>query len=121
MCPCFHRMRSADDESTVEPMDLKHVHLGNWKSFVREKKEYVHFYVELSREGVQRCESELWPTPKLHIRSDGTGLLDEHIPDGGIPFFTKFFIGLGTEATVKKPTELIDSMKRTLSGILNKY
>ncbi len=107
--------------STAKPLDLRHVHLGNRKSFIKLKQENIGVYIELSKEGVQRCEAELWPVPKLHIRKDGTGWLDGDVPKSEISYFTKFFIGLGSDATVKNPPELVDSMKRVLSEIIAKY
>lgn len=77
--------------------------------------------MELSKIGVQRCEAELWPLPKLHVREDGSGWLDQPIPKSEIPYFAKYLIGLGDEATVKEPQELIDSMKQMLSAIMDKY
>ncbi|MCL6443092.1 MAG: YafY family transcriptional regulator [Alicyclobacillus sp.] len=107
--------------STSKPMDLQHVHLGNRKSFLHVEQPCVDFYVELSREGVQRCETELWPAPRLHVRKDGTGWLDGSVPKSDIPFFAKFFVGLGNDVTVKNPPELIDHMRQTLSEIMDKY
>jgi predicted DNA-binding transcriptional regulator YafY len=116
------RIHSAVYEPTVSrPIDLRHVHLGNRESFNKVEQEYVSLYVELSKEGVQRCEAELWSAPKLHIRKEGTGWLDGNVPKGDIPFFAKFFIGLGIEATVSNPPELVDGMKRLLSEIMAKY
>lgn len=115
------RIHSAVFDNSVKPLDLRHVHLGNWQSFIQKERAYVSFHVELSKEGVQRCEAELWPAPKLHIRKDGTGWLDDNVPKSDIPFFAKFFIGLGYEATVKKPPVLVDCMKRMLSEIMAKY
>ena len=77
--------------------------------------------MELSKEGVRRCEAEFWSAPKLHIREDGTGWLDDHVPKSEIPFLATFFLGLGNEATVKKPLELVDYMKQMLSEIMAKY
>jgi predicted DNA-binding transcriptional regulator YafY len=104
-----------------KPLDLRDVHLGNVKPMIHQDQECVRIYAELSREGVQRCEAELWLSPKLHIREDGTGWLDEPFPKKDIPFFAQFFIGLGKDATVKQPPELVDCMKRMLSEMLTKY
>jgi predicted DNA-binding transcriptional regulator YafY len=109
------------DSSETKPMDLRHVHLENRELFSQVEQEYVSLYAELSKEGVQRCEAELWQEPKLHIRKDGTGWLEGNVSKSDIPFFAKFLIGMVTEATVRNPPELVDCMKRILSEIMDKY
>lgn len=116
------RIQSAEyDVSGLIPLDQQHIHLGNWESFTKEKPSYLPFTVELSREGVQRCESELRPVPRINIRQDGTGRIEQSLPESEIVYFAKFFIGLGTEATVKGPPALIRCMKDILSDLMSKY
>lgn len=116
------RMHSAVyDDSDTEPLDLRQVHLGNRRSVIPEGQDHVSLHAELSKEGVQRCEAELWLAPNLHIRKDGTGRLQVNVPKSDIPFFAKFFIGLGNDAAVKQPPELIDEIKRALSELVAKY
>ncbi|WP_163528063.1 helix-turn-helix transcriptional regulator [Halobacillus ihumii] len=128
------RVLSVEISPTTKSMDLRHVNVSNWETFIKEDREYVDLYVELSKVGVQRCEAELWPSPKMHIqeteighypkihvREDGTGWLDNNIPKNSISFFAKFFIGLGNDATVKNPPELVHCMKRMLFELMAKY
>ncbi|GGB54335.1 WYL domain-containing protein [Virgibacillus dakarensis] len=127
------RVLSVDDSPTTRPLDLRHVDIGNWESFLKEERKYVKLYVELTKVGVQRCEAELWQPkinirkaeigspPKVHIREDGTGWLDNDVPKSHISFLAKFFIGLGNDATVVKPPELIDCMRCMLLEIMAKY
>lgn len=116
------RIHSAvEDTSDLEALDLRHVNLGNSDEVFQTQETYVNLYVELSREGLQRCESELWPLPKLNIREDGTGWIDGDIREVDLSFYSKFFMGLGNEATVKEPVELIDRMKKILTEVMAKY
>lgn len=116
------RIHSAEyDSSGLKARDHRHIHLGNWESLTSKKQVYVPIVVELSREGVQRCEAELRPAPRIRLDEDGTGRIDQHIPESEILFFAKYFIGLGYEATVLEPPELIDSMKKILADMLAKY
>lgn len=103
------------------PLYLRHVHLGNWQSFIRTKRAYVRVFAELSKEGVVRCEAELGRYTKLHIREDGSGYLDSDVPESELPYLAKLFISLGHEATVKQPEQLIDRMKRLLAELMAKY
>lgn len=118
---CDRILSAVYSTSETKSINLQHVHLGNRESIVKVEQEYISLNAELSIEGVQRCEAELWSEPKLHIRKDGTGWLDGNISKGDVPFFAKFFIGLGHEVTVIHPPELVDCMKRVLTEIMAKY
>lgn len=116
------RIHSATyDSDGTEPMDLRHVHLGNKESFFQTEKESAELYAELSQNGVQMCEAVLWLGSYLTIREDGSGWLEGPIPQRDLAFYARFFIGLGNEATVKQPPELISSMKRLFAEIMSKY
>ncbi|WP_019535766.1 helix-turn-helix transcriptional regulator [Paenibacillus ginsengihumi] len=116
------RIRSAEyDADGTEPLDLRDVHLGNKESCFRSEKESVQLYAELSRQGVQMCEAVMWLGAHLHVREDGTGWLEGPVARNDIAFYAKFFIGLGSEATVKQPQELVDELKRHLTELIAKY
>lgn len=107
--------------SAAEPKDLRHIHLENKALYSPVTEEYVTVFAELTREGVEACEAEPWPEPKLHVRQDGTGWLEGHIPESDILFFAKFFLRLGKEVTVKHSPELVACIKRHLSELRAKY
>ncbi|MEF3305044.1 helix-turn-helix transcriptional regulator [Paenibacillus sp. GYB003] len=118
-CDRIYSAAYADDGT--EPVDLRHVHLGNKESFFRAGKHTTGLYAELSPRGVQMCEAVLWLGSHLHTREDGTGWLEGPIPRSDLAFYAKFFVGLGGEATVKSPPELIGELKRLLAEIMAKY
>ncbi|MCC0566795.1 YafY family transcriptional regulator [Brevibacillus borstelensis] len=116
------RIRSAEySSSDVAPLDLKHVHLGNWEEFTRKKIEWTRMYVVLSKEGVQRCEAELWRVPNLHIAEDGSGTIDGMIPTSEISFFADFFLGLGRNAVVKEPVIMVQLIRERLQEMIEMY
>jgi predicted DNA-binding transcriptional regulator YafY len=120
------RISSAEyDSSGRAPLDLRHIHLGNKEEYTGIGQAHetgrIHLCVELEQGAVQACEGELWAAALLHIREDGTGRLEGSIPRDDLRFFAGFIIGLGTGATVQEPPELIEELKKTLSGILSKY
>ncbi|MFX3631433.1 MAG: helix-turn-helix transcriptional regulator [Candidatus Pristimantibacillus sp.] len=133
-CPayCFHRrdirlfrcdrVRSVE-LSELKAADLTQVHTGNWESYIEEESPAMELYVELTATGVQRCETELWPAHKMQIqvREDGTGWLGNPIPASSLPYFGQFFIGLGTDAKVKAPDELIHVMREVLDKLMAQY
>jgi predicted DNA-binding transcriptional regulator YafY len=116
------RIHSAIYEtSSPKPKDLQHIHLENRSLFLQSEQESMEIFVELRKEGVHRCESEVWLTSSLNIRNDGTGWLEGSFSKKDLKFLAKFFIGLGHEATVKNPPELIDCIKQVLSELMDKY
>jgi len=116
------RMWTAELDATgIEPLDHRHIHLGNWRSFDKEAASEIRMTVELSREGAMRCEAELWPVPSIEAREDGGGRLDQIVPASEIPFFAKYFLGLGNEATVTGPPELVNRMRELLAELTAKY
>ncbi|PTM58137.1 helix-turn-helix transcriptional regulator [Desmospora activa] len=121
---CFRLFRCdrihSVDPSASKPLDLRQVHLGN-KELFRPKEDCVYVFAELTEEGVERCEVEPWPVPRLHVRSDGTGWLEGDIAKKDIPFFASFFVGLGKEATVQQPKELRSAIRHLLSELTIRY
>ncbi|MFB5678192.1 helix-turn-helix transcriptional regulator [Paenibacillus terreus] len=116
------KVQSAEyDDSGTQPVDLRHIHLGNRAVFAHLAEERVSIYVELSKEGVQRAETEMWLASLLRLREDGGGWLEGEVPKSDIPYLARLFIGWGNEATVKGPPELIKCMKQMLAELLAKY
>ncbi|MNI66237.1 hypothetical protein D3C73_1217880 [compost metagenome] len=77
--------------------------------------------IELTPAGVQACENELWSSALLHTRADGTGWLEGVLPAGDLRFFAGFAIGLGQEAEVLEPPELVQEIRLQLAGLLARY
>ncbi|ANE46439.1 DNA-binding protein [Paenibacillus swuensis] len=133
-CPayCFYRrdirlfrcdrVRSVE-LSELKAVDLTQVHTGNWESYMEEEGPVMELYVELTATGVQRCESVLWPAHKMqiHVREDGTGWMDDPIHASSLPFFGQYFIGLGMDAKVNAPDELIHVMREMLDKLMAQY
>ncbi|WP_379157844.1 helix-turn-helix transcriptional regulator [Paenibacillus sp. sgz5001063] len=144
-CDRIHTAKYA--VSGPAPLDLRHVHLGNREAYNKlepagnmdqpqdslqemgvlrdqesnQKKEQVRIHIELTDEGVQACEAELWSAPLLHIRENGTGWLEGEIPHQDLQFFARFVIGLCNGAEVQQPQELTKLVKELLVGMLTKY
>jgi predicted DNA-binding transcriptional regulator YafY len=102
-------------------MDLRHIHLGNKELFFQKETESVQLYAELTPKGVQMCEAVLWLSTHLHIRENGTGWLEGPFSQNELAFYAKFFIGLGNEATVKHPPELLGYMKQLFTEMMSNY
>ncbi|MCZ8521168.1 MULTISPECIES: helix-turn-helix transcriptional regulator [Paenibacillus] len=118
---CDRMHAAAADDSGVEPVDLRHVHLENRSFQSPDKRETAPLYVELSPRGVEDCEAEVGLVSHLHRREDGTGWLEGDWPKSDLPFLAAFFVGVGTEARVTRPPELVEEIKRRLHGLLAHY
>ncbi|MFB5270023.1 helix-turn-helix transcriptional regulator [Paenibacillus enshidis] len=117
------KIQSAEyDDSGTQPVDLRHIHLGNRWTLARQEEAGASLYAELSKEGVRRSETELWLAASLlHVREDGSGWIEGEVPKSEIPYLARLFIAWGNEATVKGPPELIECMKQMLAELLAKY
>ncbi|WP_168120234.1 YafY family protein [Paenibacillus sp. HB172176] len=115
------RMMEVEDDPAVVPLEHGHIHLGNWQDFIRAERPEMRMVVELTSEGAQRCEAEVWPAPRLELGEDGSGRLDQLVPRSELPFFAKFFLGLGEDARVVEPPELVELIRRTLSELAARY
>ncbi|ASA25220.1 helix-turn-helix transcriptional regulator [Paenibacillus donghaensis] len=120
------RIHAAAAEVTgISPLNLRHVHLGNKESFMKQEQaldpHLLMLHVELDKEGVHRCEGEIWSSSLLQVREDRTGWLEGTISGSELDFFAGFIIGLGKGVTVQKPPELVEKLKELLAGLLEKY
>lgn len=116
---CDRIRLASNDPSGPEPLVLGDVHLS--RQVAASPREPVRLRAELSRAGVQRCESELWLAPMLHLREDGSGSIDRDVSRGDMAFYTDFFIGLGNEVVLEEPLELKLSIRRRLAELLERY
>ncbi|MFD0870956.1 helix-turn-helix transcriptional regulator [Paenibacillus residui] len=114
------RMDSAVPSDTP-PLDLQQIHLGSREELIRLDGDSVYLYAELSKEGVEACEANPCPVPLLQVRNDGTGWLEGNVAKSDIPYYASYFIGLGKEATVRQPKELLATIRKMLSEMMARY
>lgn len=77
--------------------------------------------VELTPEGVRRCQSELWLSSSIHIRENGSGVIQRTISSSYMSWAVHFFLGLGAEANVCRPAELRSLIQQKLQQLLSLY
>ncbi|GGD78693.1 helix-turn-helix transcriptional regulator [Paenibacillus nasutitermitis] len=116
---CDRIREAAYAEPGTEPLDLGDIRQSRREA--AEPSEPVRLRAELSRAGVQRCESELWLAPMLYVHEDGSGTIDKDVSRGELPFYAEFFIGLGDEAVLEEPGELKDRIRKRLTELLARY
>jgi len=109
--------RSAETAGLSANVDLR-----NWEQLEsRRIRAYIPVHVDLTRAGVRRCQAELWPSPQLTVREDGSGTLTGSMPASELAFFADFFIGLGQSAIVKEPESLVQLIREKLSALQAAY
>jgi len=115
------RIKSVELDEDTSPINLSNINLRNRFLVHKEGKDDLELYVELTNKGVEKYKSVKWPSIKLTKREDGTGLLKGRISRHDMSFFSEYFITYGQDAIVKRPLELIESIKEKLNIILNQY
>lgn len=118
LMPPENRQLELELNGLPEPI---HVHLGNWDTLPYKESERIAMYVELTREGCRRCETELWPQPRIQKREDGSGWINSRIPKSELGYFAHYFVGLGMEARVQQPDELVQTIRKLLEAMVEGY
>ncbi|MDQ0227256.1 helix-turn-helix transcriptional regulator [Metabacillus niabensis] len=94
--------------------------LENWLTSYAVKKP-VRLYVKLTREGIRQCRSESWLEPEIVSTEDENGYIDMDVDLSDIPFISKYFFRLGTDAKVIEPNEVIDYIKQRARNLISHY
>ncbi|MEX2104575.1 MAG: YafY family protein [Bacilli bacterium] len=77
--------------------------------------------VTLTRDGVRRCKTDLWLGNYITIHDDGTGKIATTIPEHKIEYCGEILWGLGTNAIIEQPQELIDYIKNKITTMSTLY
>ncbi|EHQ61423.1 hypothetical protein PDENDC454_15242 [Paenibacillus dendritiformis C454] len=86
-----------------------------------ERQHTVSLRVELTRLGVRKCEADPWLDKAITRHEDGTGTIETRIGEGEIGYYAERIFGLGTDAFVKEPPELIDIIVDKLEQLRSRY
>jgi predicted DNA-binding transcriptional regulator YafY len=115
------RIKSVKLDEDTDPVDLSTINLNNRFLMLKHNKETFELHVELTNKGVEKYQSIKWLNIELNKRGDGTGFLKGNISKHDISFFSDYFITYGKDAIIKRPFELIESIKEKLNIILKQY
>ncbi|WP_248930121.1 helix-turn-helix transcriptional regulator [Paenibacillus hamazuiensis] len=108
------------NDQSVRREDVRKKTLVDWFSFENQTHE-VELEVELTPRGVKKCQSDIWLSSDLHVRSDGTGVIRTTIDRPFIPWAIDFFMGYGTEAVLTKPDFAVEMIKNRLDELRKLY
>lgn len=78
-------------------------------------------YVTLTADGVRQCQESRYFINDIHIKKDGSGVLDAIIDEHDIPFTASYFLQLGSLAHVKQPQAMLDYLDKKLKELNQLY
>ncbi len=81
----------------------------------------MNLRVSLTREGVLKCDFNPWVRENIKMSKDGSGTINTYLNKEEIPYMSEFFFGLGANAKVQEPVEMVDLIKRHAINLLNMY
>ncbi|WP_418302653.1 helix-turn-helix transcriptional regulator [Lysinibacillus fusiformis] len=108
----------AEDQSLK--LDMTNEHIKSW--IVPANEEHMlDLEVELTPEGVRRCQSELWLSQWMELGENGYGKIFAKVNSSFTPWLVHFFLGLGMEANVKHPPIVREQIKSKLQELMKQY
>lgn len=86
-----------------------------------DESEALELEVDLTPEGVRRCQSDLWLSRSIELREDGSGTIRTRMSTSYTPWAVHFFLGFGTEANVKRPKAVREQIHSKLQELIVQY
>jgi predicted DNA-binding transcriptional regulator YafY len=134
-CPsyCFlrkaMRLFRADRFSSVKPAenvklpnDFEHLTINKVMEWDREESgRRFPLKVELTRNGVRRCQSEGWLGKQISVRDDGSGWIESEIDEREIDYVADFFFGFGKLAKLLQPDAAIHMIRERIETMRRLY
>ncbi|QTB24429.1 YafY family transcriptional regulator [Lysinibacillus sphaericus] len=108
----------AEDQSLK--LDMTNEHIKSWIIPAHEENMF-NLEVDLTPEGVRRCQSELWLSQWIELRENGHGKILATVNSSFTPWLVHFFLGLGMEANVKHPPIVREQIKSKLQELMKQY
>lgn len=110
---------SLDADQSLK-LNMTNEHIKSWIMPTNEDN-MLDLEVDLTPEGVKRCQSEVWLSQWLKLREDGFGTIRTKMNTSFTPWIVHFFLGLGMEANVKQPQEVREQIKSKLQELIKQY
>ncbi len=101
-------------------LNMKNEHIKAWIMPANEDN-MLDLEVDLTPEGVRRCQSEVWLSQWMEIHDDGYGTICTKMNSSFTPWLVHFFLGLGMEANVKHPQIVREQIKNKLQELIKQY
>ncbi|WP_338553194.1 YafY family protein [Paenibacillus sp. KS-LC4] len=128
---CFlaegNRVFRVDRVKALAPQEDQSMQLEKTEAHIRpwimrmEESDLLQLEVDLTAEGVRRCQSELWLSQAVMLHEDGSGTIHTKLSASYISWAVQFFLGFGTEANVRQPPQLRAAIGDKLKQLMQQY
>lgn len=110
----------SDEGDQSKQIDMNEDHIEQWVMRMDES-DMLELEVDLTPEGIRRCQSDLWLAPSIELHENGSGTIRTKMSSSFTSWAVHFFLGLGMEANVKQPQIVREQIKNKLHDLLNQY
>ncbi|GAV10912.1 hypothetical protein PBN151_0839 [Paenibacillus sp. NAIST15-1] len=107
------------EQHTVPMLEL--MSLEEWFEPPQLKDDVVAIYVELTKLGVRKCQTDPWLDKSLTVREDGTGVINHVIAATEVGYLADILFGMGTDAHVIEPPEIIELIQQKAKQLIAQY
>lgn len=132
-CPayCFKReafrlfrvdyiLRAEIKEEYKVKKDFTNLSIYDWFEPQREQ-DAVRLLVNLTKEGIRKCELNPWLESAIKIQSDGSGVIDILVTKKEMAYNADFFFRIGSDAQVIEPYQMVELIKEKIKSISSTY
>lgn len=110
---------SLDADQSLK-LNMTDEHIKSWIMPTNEDN-MLDLEVDLTSEGVRRCQSEVWLSQWVKVREDGSGTIRTKMNTSFTPWIVHFFLGLGMAANVMHPQVVREQIKSKLQELIKQY
>ncbi|KOS62958.1 YafY family transcriptional regulator [Lysinibacillus agricola] len=101
-------------------LNMDEEHIKTWIMRI-EGDEMLELEVDLTLEGVRRCQSDLWLAQYINLHEDGSGTIRTKMSTSFISWSVHFFLSLGMEANLKRPQVVREQIQSKLRELIKQY
>ncbi|MFF0827782.1 helix-turn-helix transcriptional regulator [Brevibacillus sp. NPDC003359] len=125
-CKCFCFLRRCTVKlrvDRIQAMSIVEAPSVNLDPHVsqNEEPELLPLRIRLTRKGCKLAESHHQFGNQMTLLADGSGFITDTVAPSGIDWVARFVLGLGKEATVEEPAELIGWLHKELHALCHFY
>ncbi|WP_162848479.1 helix-turn-helix transcriptional regulator [Paenibacillus nanensis] len=105
----------------IEPVTHPYGSVQDWLFHHFSDQEGVELVVRLTRKGLLRCRTDFWLSEGITEHPEGGGILRKKMSHSQLSWAAEYFCGMGQEAVVEQPQELIEQIKARVRGLSRQY
>lgn len=111
-------------ESKHPGPDLSKYTITNWLNGSHSpyaESQILKLRVRLTRKGVRASEGNMAFADCVELQEDGSGLLKTDMHRDNFPYFSGIFLGLGADAVVEEPQEMVEWIQKQIQELSAAY